>query len=130
MNMVSRPGLSFELAPAPAAHPLRTDIALFVGTVARRPVAWPEAKPLLPPVLQHWLHAQGVPNLRGLPLHQRNQPLHQSVHRVRHHVPSKRTYHAHPSQECAPVSTVRPRLARTRWTSKTAVSPRSASERG
>ncbi len=65
---MTRPGLSFELAPAPAAHPLRTDIALFVGTVARRRVAVPEAKPLLPPVLQHWLQAQGVHGVRGLPL--------------------------------------------------------------
>ena len=31
-----RPGLSFELAPTAASHPLRSDIACFVGTVARR----------------------------------------------------------------------------------------------
>lgn len=66
--MSARPGLSFELAPAPAAHPLRTDIALFVGTVARRRIVRPETRPMLPPVLQHWLQAQGVPHLRGLPL--------------------------------------------------------------
>jgi uncharacterized protein len=66
--MSTRPGLSFELAPAPAADPLRTDIALFVGTVARRRVAVQEAKPLLPPVLQHWLQAQAVHDVLGLPL--------------------------------------------------------------
>lgn len=65
--MSLRPGLSFELAPAPAAHPLRTDIALFVGTVARRHVAAPEARPPLPPVLQHWLRAQGLHRIGDRP---------------------------------------------------------------
>lgn len=64
----SRPGLSFELAPPPATDPLRTDVACFVGTVARRAQAVAAGPVRLPPVLVRWLQAQGLLALGGMPL--------------------------------------------------------------
>lgn len=49
-------GLSFEIATPPAVHPNRTDIACFIGTVARRRVAKPVE--LMPEVLARWLESQ------------------------------------------------------------------------
>lgn len=62
------PGLSFELAPTVASHPLRSDIACFVGTVARRRVARTDGPQPLPAVLQGWLRSNGVHSVGGLPL--------------------------------------------------------------
>lgn len=63
-----RPGLSFELAPTAASHPLRSDIACFVGTVARRRVAVAAGPQPLPLVLQRWLQSHRVHSVGGLPL--------------------------------------------------------------
>lgn len=63
-----RPGLSFELAPTVASHPLRSDIACFVGTVARRRVARTDGPQPLPAVLQRWLQSHRVHSVGGLPL--------------------------------------------------------------
>lgn len=63
-----RPGLSFELAPTVASHPLRSDIACFVGTVARRRMARPAGPQPLPAVLQRWLQVHRVLSVGGLPL--------------------------------------------------------------
>ncbi|MGI9217393.1 MAG: phage tail sheath C-terminal domain-containing protein [Hydrogenophaga sp.] len=63
-----RPGLSFELAPTVASHPLRSDIACFVGTVARRRLAVPAGPQPLPAVLQRWLQSHQVHSVGGLPL--------------------------------------------------------------
>lgn len=65
-----RPGLSFEVAPPAAAHPLRTDIACFVGMVARRRRAVVEAAPLLPAVLARWLQSHRVERVGGVPVGQ------------------------------------------------------------
>jgi hypothetical protein len=63
-----RLGLSFEVAPPQAADPMRTDIACFVGNVARRRVrVVTEAQPL-PPVLLRWLQSLRVHSLGGVPL--------------------------------------------------------------
>jgi hypothetical protein len=70
-SLLRRPGLSFELAAPAAAHPLRTDIALFVGTVARRRSLSSSARSApqaLPVVLARWLRSQGVERIGGLPL--------------------------------------------------------------
>ena len=63
-----RPGLSFELAPTAASHPLRSDIACFVGTVARRRVTLAAGPQPLPLVLQRWLQSHRVHSVGGLPL--------------------------------------------------------------
>lgn len=63
-----RPGLSFELAPTVASHPLRSDIACFVGTVARRRVTLAAGPQPLPLVLQRWLQSHRVHSVGGLPL--------------------------------------------------------------
>ena len=69
---ITRPrlGLSFEVAPPAAAHPLRTDIACFVGTVARRRrrVAG-DAQPL-PVVLARWLQSHRIDSVGGMPVAQ------------------------------------------------------------
>lgn len=63
-----RPGLSFELAAPAASHPLRSDIACLVGTVARRRVAVASGAPALPGVLQRWLQSHQIHSVGGLPL--------------------------------------------------------------
>ncbi len=63
-----RLGLSFEVAPPQASHPLRTDIACFVGTVARRRVAAVAGLQPLPLVLQGWLGSHGIDRVGGVPL--------------------------------------------------------------
>lgn len=65
-----RLGLSFEVAPPAAAHPLRTDIACFVGTVARRRVAAPAGLQAMPNVLARWLAAQRIDRVGGVPVAQ------------------------------------------------------------
>ena len=65
-----RPGLSFELAPSAAVHPLRTDVACMVGTVARRrrgSARVPEMQPL-PEVLLRWLLTNSVLQVGGVAL--------------------------------------------------------------
>jgi hypothetical protein len=67
-----RVGLSFEVAPPGAVHPNRTDIACFVGAVARRRAATPVQR--MPEVLARWLeslHVQAV----ALPLRSRQVDL-------------------------------------------------------
>lgn len=54
-----RLGLSFETAPAARPHPNRTDIACFVGCVARRARAPRSGTQALPPLLARWLEASG-----------------------------------------------------------------------
>ncbi|HSD59251.1 MAG TPA: hypothetical protein VLC55_00155 [Burkholderiales bacterium] len=54
-----RLGLSFEAAPPAAPHPNRTDIACFVGCVARRARALRAGLQPLPPVLARWLEDSG-----------------------------------------------------------------------
>ena len=68
-------GLSFEIAPPAAVHPLRTDIACFVGTVARRTRLSSGAAQALPVVLQRWLRSHRVERVGGLPLAQLRVPL-------------------------------------------------------
>ncbi len=64
-----RPGLSFELAPSVAMHPLRTDVACMVGTVARRRrVATATDVQPLPEVLLRWLTANQVFQVGGVGL--------------------------------------------------------------
>jgi len=63
-----RPGLSFELGAPAASHPLRSDIACFVGTVARRRAGLVTGPQLLPVVLQRWLVSHQVSSVGGLPL--------------------------------------------------------------
>ncbi|WP_157270192.1 hypothetical protein [Azohydromonas aeria] len=65
-----RLGLSFEPAPAPASHPLRTDIACFVGTVARRRRAAVAGLQPMPAVLARWLGARQVRAVGGVPVQQ------------------------------------------------------------
>ena len=81
---ITRPrlGLSFELAPPRAAHPLRTDIACMVGTVARRrrPVpAVPRLEPL-PVVLLRWLLSNGIDRVGAVPLAQMRVSLESTAH--------------------------------------------------
>lgn len=65
-----RPGLSFEVAPRAAAHPLRTDIACFVGTVARRRRRATGEVQTLPVVLVRWLQSHLIDTVGGVPLTQ------------------------------------------------------------
>jgi hypothetical protein len=66
MRVAARPlGLSFEIASPPAAHPNRTDIGGFIGTIARRPsTASPRA---MPAVLARWLRDLGFAAIGGAP---------------------------------------------------------------
>jgi hypothetical protein len=66
----SRLGLSFEVAPPAASHPLRTDIACLVGTVARRRQAVPPDPQALPSVLRRWLQSHHIERVGGVPLAQ------------------------------------------------------------
>lgn len=63
-----RPGLSFEVAPPKASHPLRTDIACFVGTVARRKRMATDEPQALPVVLVRWLQSHRIERIGGVPL--------------------------------------------------------------
>ncbi|MBK6850920.1 MAG: hypothetical protein IPG93_04705 [Burkholderiales bacterium] len=63
-----RLGLSFEVAPPQASHPLRTDIACFVGTVARRHVTVVGGLAAMPQVLQRWLVSHRIDLVGGVPL--------------------------------------------------------------
>src|SRR5262245_49858651 len=63
-SATKRLGLSFEIAPPRAAHPNRTDIACFIGTVARR-VA-PQPRRVMPPVLARWLASLGFVRIGGI----------------------------------------------------------------
>ncbi len=65
-----RPGLSFELAPSVAVHPLRTDVACMVGTVARRRRGNAGAAELqaLPEVLLRWLLDNQIDQVGGAPV--------------------------------------------------------------
>jgi hypothetical protein len=65
-------GLSFEIATPPAVHPNRTDIACFVGAVARRGVPTPVQ--VMPEVLVRWLESQDAA-LSSLPLRTRRVDL-------------------------------------------------------
>ncbi|MFG6413324.1 hypothetical protein ACG02S_05370 [Roseateles sp. DC23W] len=65
-----RPGLSFEVALPVAAHPLRTDIACFIGTVARRRVPPAGELQAMPNVLARWLAAQRIERVGGVPVAQ------------------------------------------------------------
>lgn len=67
-----RLGLSFEVAPPRAVHPNRTDIAFFVGTVARRRAAAPVQR--MPEILARWLESQHV-SAATLPLRSRQVDL-------------------------------------------------------
>ena len=69
---ITRPrlGLSFEVAPPASAHPLRTDIACFVGTLARRRVSAPAVMQVMPAVLARWLSAIRIDRVGGLPVGQ------------------------------------------------------------
>lgn len=69
-NTRPRLGLSFEVAPPAAAHPLRTDIACFVGAVARRRVRPGSDVQALPNVLARWLAAQRIERVGGVPVAQ------------------------------------------------------------
>lgn len=65
-----RPGLSFELAPSATVHPLRTDVACMVGTVARRRrdgTGAPAMQPL-PQVLLRWLQENRIEQVGGVAL--------------------------------------------------------------
>ncbi|HET8745635.1 MAG TPA: hypothetical protein VFM98_08520 [Ramlibacter sp.] len=64
------PGLSFEVAPPTAAHPLRTDVACFVGTVARRQLRAPSELRTMPNVLARWLVAHRIDSVGGIPVAQ------------------------------------------------------------
>src|SRR5687767_11200726 len=64
----SRLGLSFEVAPPKASHPLRTDIACFVGTVARRKRIATDEPQALPVVLLRWLQSHRIERIGGVPL--------------------------------------------------------------
>ncbi len=55
-----RIGLAFAPAPVAPADPLRTDIALFVGLLARRVQQDSAAPVVLPPLLAAWLSAQHI----------------------------------------------------------------------
>lgn len=63
-----RLGLSFEVAPPKASHPLRTDIACFVGTVARRKRMATDEPQALPVVLVRWLQSNRIERIGGVPL--------------------------------------------------------------
>jgi hypothetical protein len=63
-----RLGLSFEVAPPAAVHPLRTDIACLVGTVARRRRRASNGPQALPVVLVRWLESHGIDKIGGVPL--------------------------------------------------------------
>ena len=69
---ITRPrlGLSFEVAPPAATHPLRTDIACFVGTVARRRVAVLDTVQPMPVVLVRWLQSHRIERVGGVPVAQ------------------------------------------------------------
>jgi len=66
LSRAKRLGLSFEVAPPPASHPNRTDIACFVGAVARRRA--PADRRIMPAVLARWLTDNGFQRLGGLPV--------------------------------------------------------------
>ena len=55
-TLTHRPGLSFEVAPPQRSHPNRTDIACFVGCVARRIEM--QSRRLMPEVLARWVESQ------------------------------------------------------------------------
>jgi len=63
-----RLGLSFEVAPPPAADPLRTDIACVVGTVARRRVRVANGAVRFPNVLVRWLQWHQVTRIGRVPV--------------------------------------------------------------
>jgi len=65
-----RLGLSFEVAPPASAHPLRTDIACFVGTLARRRLNAPSTVQVMPAVLARWLSANRIDRVGGVPVAQ------------------------------------------------------------
>lgn len=65
-----RLGLSFEVAPPASAHPLRTDIACFVGTVARRRVRLADEVQAMPNVLARWLVSHRFDRVGGVPVGQ------------------------------------------------------------
>jgi hypothetical protein len=69
---ITRPrlGLSFEVAPPASAHPLRTDIACFVGMLARRRVRAPADMQPMPAVLVRWLASHRVDRVGGVPVGQ------------------------------------------------------------
>lgn len=67
-----RMGLSFEVAPPRAVHPNRTDIACFIGTVARRRAPVPVQR--MPELLARWLDSQDVA-APSLPLRSRRVDL-------------------------------------------------------
>ena len=56
-------GLSFEVAAPARAHPNRTDIACFVGCVARRSAEAPEGPHRLPELLARWLEGTVGPRV-------------------------------------------------------------------
>ncbi len=56
-------GLSIEVAAPARPHPNRTDIACFVGCVARRRATAPEGLRRMPELLARWLEAQGWPRI-------------------------------------------------------------------
>jgi hypothetical protein len=59
--MLMRPlGLSFELAMPSASHANRTDIACFVGRVARRAAPPLQPPQRLPEILARWLEGEGI----------------------------------------------------------------------
>ncbi len=58
--------LRFEIAPPRVVHPNRTDIACFVGTVARRAV--PRPPRTMPAVIERWLADLGFSRLNGVPV--------------------------------------------------------------
>jgi len=55
-SITHRPALSFEVAPQRESHPNRTDIACFVGVMARRREAAPRR--VMPEVLARWIERQ------------------------------------------------------------------------
>ena len=59
-SVTHRIGLAFASAPVAPADPLRTDIALFVGLLARRAQQASSAPVVLPPLLAAWLAAQHI----------------------------------------------------------------------
>jgi len=69
---ITRPrlGLSFEVAPPASAHPLRTDIACFVGTLARRRAPAPAGVQAMPSVLARWFAANRIDRVGGVPVGQ------------------------------------------------------------
>lgn len=67
--MLERPlGLSFEVAAPARAHANRTDIACFVGCVARRRDAGAESVRRTPEVLARWLGDAGFARVADLPI--------------------------------------------------------------